>query len=195
MVIPSKRRDLIDATKLLLCQQGYEAMSPARIIKTSGAGQGSFYHHFKSKADLANHALEEISNEMIADFDRMFDVEINPVEKIMNYLKHPRDGVNGCKMGRFANENVINETTITAPVAKYFKHVEKKIKEAIEDAQHTKLLTVEINASKLAITLVAIVQGGFVISRIHRDKNLINLTTQAAIKLMKSLKNKSTNDV
>jgi len=195
MAISSKRRDLIDATKLLLCQQGFEAMSPAHIIKKSGAGQGSFYHHFQSKADLAHHALEEISNEMIVGFDRMFDGDKSPIEKIMDYLKHPRDGVKGCKMGRFANEIIINNIAISAPVTNYFKHVENKIKTTIEDAQQMNMLTGEINANELAVTLVAIVQGGFVLSRIHGDAKMVNQATQTAVKIMQSLKNKAVNDV
>ncbi|MEN8040064.1 MAG: helix-turn-helix domain-containing protein, partial [Actinomycetota bacterium] len=57
----SARESLIDTTKNLLSAQGYEATSPAQIQSASGVGQGSFYHHFASKADLAEAALTSLA--------------------------------------------------------------------------------------------------------------------------------------
>jgi len=62
--MPPKREDLLKAAKKLLWERGYEATSPRDIQEASGAGQGSFYHHFNGKLDLAATALEEVSAEM-----------------------------------------------------------------------------------------------------------------------------------
>ena len=67
----SKREDLVAATKSLLWDLGYEAMSPKKIMRESGAGQGSLYHHFTGKMDRAVAALNEIEAEMHDDFDRV----------------------------------------------------------------------------------------------------------------------------
>ncbi len=45
----SKRTALIEATKALLWERGYEATSPRDMLHRSGAGQGSLYHHFSGK--------------------------------------------------------------------------------------------------------------------------------------------------
>ena len=62
----TKYDDLIKATKALLWEKGYDATSPRAIQALSNAGQGSFYHHFRSKKDLAATALEAVVDERIA---------------------------------------------------------------------------------------------------------------------------------
>ncbi len=49
----STREHLVAAAKGLLWERGYAAMSPRAVLRASGAGQGSLYHHFAGKADLA----------------------------------------------------------------------------------------------------------------------------------------------
>ena len=55
----SKRDQLVEATKELLWEVGYEAMSPRDIQERSAARPGSLYHHFPSKLAIAEAALEE----------------------------------------------------------------------------------------------------------------------------------------
>lgn len=62
----NSRHALIDATKDLLATQGYEATSPNQIQRRAEVGQGSFYHHFASKADHAAAALKSLAEEMCA---------------------------------------------------------------------------------------------------------------------------------
>ncbi|GHO87191.1 helix-turn-helix domain-containing protein [Dictyobacter formicarum] len=58
------RKHLIEATKELHWERGYEAMSPRAVLERSGAGQGSLYHHFRGKAELVSTALDEIGTDM-----------------------------------------------------------------------------------------------------------------------------------
>jgi AcrR family transcriptional regulator len=46
---PSKRDQPVEATKELLWEVGYEAMSPRDIQARSGVKSGSLYHHFPSE--------------------------------------------------------------------------------------------------------------------------------------------------
>ena len=50
---PSKRDQLVEATKGLLWEVDYEAMSPRDIQAPSAAKPGSLYHHFPSKLATA----------------------------------------------------------------------------------------------------------------------------------------------
>jgi TetR/AcrR family transcriptional regulator, transcriptional repressor for nem operon len=45
----SKRDALLKSAKKLLWERGFEATSPRDIQDASGAGQGSFYHHFDER--------------------------------------------------------------------------------------------------------------------------------------------------
>ncbi|GGM28693.1 TetR/AcrR family transcriptional regulator [Dactylosporangium sucinum] len=48
---------LVTSTQALLWERGYTGTSPRAIQERAGAGQGSMYHHFRGKPDLAAAAI------------------------------------------------------------------------------------------------------------------------------------------
>jgi TetR/AcrR family transcriptional repressor of nem operon len=68
---------LVTSAQELLWERGYTATSPRAIQDRAGVGQGSMYHHFGGKADLARAALERTAEveraraeELLRDPDR-----------------------------------------------------------------------------------------------------------------------------
>lgn len=53
----SAREQLIEAATALIMQRGYASTGVDDVCAAAGASKGSFYHHFKSKEDLALHVL------------------------------------------------------------------------------------------------------------------------------------------
>ena len=182
----SKREDLVTATKSLLWELGYEAMSPKKIMKKSGAGQGSLYHHFAGKTDLAVAALNEIETEMRVDFDRIFDSGKSPLERLLHYLKVKRDGRKGCRLGRLANESSIAESVLREPLSRYFQHVEKVVSKTVAEAVAEGELDQAVRPKSLAVAIVATIQGGFILSRLHNNPNYIRLATAGAAAMLEA---------
>ncbi len=182
------REKLLNSAKNLLWQVGYEAMSPRKILKESGAGQGSFYHHFTGKFDLAATALNEVEQEMKDNFAKAFDENLAPLARVQKYLTTPRNGLKGCRLGRLANEESIVETALHKPVSRYFSFIEKKIEVALSEAIELGELPAQINPANMAISIVATIQGGYIMSRIHRDPDHINKATANVAALLGSLK-------
>ncbi len=52
-----------------------------------GAGQGSLYHHFAGKADLAATAVRAVEAEMRADADTVLRADTSPLERVRDYLR------------------------------------------------------------------------------------------------------------
>jgi TetR/AcrR family transcriptional repressor of nem operon len=57
---------LIESTQELLWERGYTGTSPKAIQQRAGAGQGSMYHHFAGKPELALTAINRTAEEMRA---------------------------------------------------------------------------------------------------------------------------------
>ncbi len=186
-LMASKREKLLSTTKDLLWEIGYESMSPRRVLDASGAGQGSLYHHFKGKLDLAATALEEVEVEMKEKFDSFFDPALPPLERIHRFLQATRDGVRGCRLGRFANESAIAEEALRKPIAEYFLYVEKQIHAALEEAIEEGSLPVNTSTRDVALTIMSSVQGGFILSRVHKDPSYVTRATAGAAALLKNL--------
>jgi len=184
----NKRKRLVDATKSLLWEIGYETMSPKKILQKSGAGQGSLYHHFSGKMELASAALDDMEAEMCASFDQIFAAKTSPMERLYTYLTLEREGLKGCRLGRLANETSIADEALREPVAAYFTHVQTVIARTLNEAAQHGEIDKFISTPDIAATLVAVVQGGYTLSRIHQDPVHIQRATQGALTLLNALR-------
>jgi len=164
-----KREALIDAAKDLLWERGYEAMSPKAVLRASGAGQGSLYHHFEGKRDLAATALEEIEAQMHENYAKLFTPGVSAFKRLEAFFDAPRDILKGCRFGRLANEQAISDPVLNPIVQKFFIYLEGQLSAIVREAQKAGDLPSTLKPKDTAIMLVTIVQGGYVLSRIHQD--------------------------
>lgn len=183
----SKREALIDTAKTLLWERGFEAMSPKAVLRASGAGQGSLYHHFEGKRDLAASALEEIKDEARADMELRIRDAKTPIDVIEAYLDAPREAMKGCKLGRLANEQTIFDPVLGPIVEDYFNFIEERLILAIDDAKAAGALSASLIPREVARTLVATVQGGYVLSRVHKDAKALSDAVRGAKSLLRAL--------
>jgi len=179
--------ELVKAAKRLMWERGYEATSPRDLLEESGAGQGSFYHHFKGKMDLASVALGEVSDEMCELARETVGTDGSALDRVFRYLDVARDGLKGCRMGRFAAESSIAEASLRKPVERYFRELQQVLAGALREALADGEIPKRLDANELALMLITVVQGGFVVSRVYRDRNAINRATEMAKSLLKSL--------
>jgi AcrR family transcriptional regulator len=182
------RQAILDAAKKLLWLQGFEAMSPRDVMDESGAGQGSLYHHFRSKKDLAAAALDEIEEELTRSARETFGAERAPLLRIKAYLLKARDGLNGCRLGRLANERaVLDDVDLRARLDRYFRVVVGLLEEALAEARRDGALPKRTKIGDLATLLLASVQGGFVVSRATHDADAVTRATRGAWSLLSGL--------
>lgn len=182
------RETLVDTAKQLLWDIGFEAMSPRKILDRSGAGQGSLYHHFSGKQDLAATALDEMRAEMCDKVDAVFDKAIPPMARMRAYLTAARDGVKGCRLGRLANETALSDDALRDPIDRYFRHVENRVLETLQEAAaNGEIRTDSLPLPDVAALIVASVQGGYVLSRVQQDPDRVRHATAGALRLLESL--------
>lgn len=179
------REALIDATKDLLAEGGYVRTSPRKILERSGAGQGSLYHHFAGKRDLAAAALEEVSGEMRSDADHLLE-DPDPIAAVSSWLAAPRDALRGCRLGRLVAEPILDEPAISAPISAYFRHIEGALAGRLAEAREAGRLSAELEPADVAAALVAVVQGGYVLARSTGDAEAMRRAQRAAIALLRT---------
>ena len=182
-----KRTKIIQAARELLLEVGYESMSPRMVLDRSGAGQGSLYHHFSGKKQLARTVLEEFAGELKTDLLVIFEDEsLNPIEKLDHYLARPRQGLRGCKLGRLANEAALADPQLRQPLQEFFEFAREKIRKQITLAISQKLLPTDAPEQALADLIIASVQGGYVLSKTLNDGDAVNNATAGARALLKA---------
>lgn len=181
------REHLVEAAKELLWERGYEATSPRAILERSGAGQGSLYHHFASKADLAATALQEVADEMRKNADLILHSDKPALERIRDYLLMPRNELRGCRIGRMTQEQVIVQNNLRDPVVAYFTYVEQELAAVLVQAQQEGTLSESVNIADMAATIIATIQGGYVLARAFQDPERMHQAIRGALALIDSL--------
>lgn len=184
------REQLVAATKELLWERGYEATSPRAILERSGAGQGSLYHHFSSKADLAAVALQEVAEEMREKYDAVLHSDKPVLERIRDFLTMPRPELRGCRLGRMTQEQVTTQDILRDPLVVFFTYLDQELIDLIEQAKQEGSLNKSINASELAATLSAIVQGSYVLARAFQDPERMHQAIHGAVTLIDCIEQK-----
>jgi TetR/AcrR family transcriptional regulator, transcriptional repressor for nem operon len=164
-----KREEIIEATKALLWEKGYEATSPRDIQAKSNAGQGSFYHHFPSKQALARVAIEEVVEERLSDFEAAMALKARFKERLATYIKQNTQPLLGCRVGRLVWDSAVEEDELRLPLERYFKHLEHRLVQILEQERAAKRVKLKMPASQIALMIVCVVQGSFAVSRAMKN--------------------------
>ncbi|UHC16728.1 TetR/AcrR family transcriptional regulator [Methylobacterium currus] len=181
---PSKREAIVAATKALLWERGYEATSPRDVLARSGAGQGSLYHHFPGKREVAAAALAEMAGEEIAVIDALFASGTPPLDRVRAYLTRERQALRGCRLARLANEAAMEEPALREPVAAYLGRIQACLRASLEEAKAAGSLIPGIEPAPFAAVLIAIVEGGYVLARVHWDEAAMREAIDGAVQLV-----------
>jgi len=184
-IMTTKYDDLIDAAKTLLWEKGFDATSPKAIQALGKAGQGSFYHHFKSKKDLAAKAMEAVADERIAAFEKLFGDSGPVLERIERVLLEPRDKLKGCRIGRMVWDSAIAQAELKQPIERYFRHVEGRILEALKQASAAGEINGHAPPEQIAAVVLAAIQGALTLGRAMQDAQWYDRTIQGVVLLIK----------
>jgi AcrR family transcriptional regulator len=139
---------LIESTRELLWERGYVGTSPKAIQEHAGAGQGSMYHHFQGKPDLALAAPG------------------SPYERVEAYLRRERDVLRGCPVGRLTMDpDVIASAELRAPVDETIDWLRERLAGIVEEGKEQGQFAQSLDAEEIAATILATVQGGYVLAR------------------------------
>ncbi|MFE9425545.1 TetR/AcrR family transcriptional regulator [Kitasatospora sp. NPDC006697] len=178
---------LIESTQELLWERGYVGTSPKAIQQRSGVGQGSMYHHFRGKPDLAAAALRRSAEQLRELAERQLGGPGTAFERIANYLGREREVLRGCRIGRMAQDpEVIADPELRAPVEETFEWLTGRIAGVIEEGRAAGELRPGAPAAELARALTAVVQGGYVLARAADSAEPFHQAVQGAIALLRS---------
>ena len=157
---------LIETTRALLWERGYVGTSPAAILQRSGVGQGSMYHHFDGKSDLALAAISRTSAQMRAGIDEQLAAPGTAVERIGVYLRRERDVLKGCPIGRLTQDpDVMADPSLRAPVTETFTWLRNRIAGLLAEGRDRGEFDPTLDPVMTAATVVAVLQGGYVLAR------------------------------
>lgn len=177
----SPARDaLIEAARELYADNGVAATTPRQVLERSGVGQGSLYHHFPSKRELAIAAVERTISTLMSAAQAELHRDADPLERIAGYLERPRDAVKGCRIGRLTSDPfVMSDETLHGDVSTYFGDLVGEVAAVFGEQG----LPDDV-ARDRATAAVAIIQGGYVLSRATQDPEAMRSAVRGFLGLL-----------
>lgn len=157
---------LIESTRELLWERGYTATSPKAIQHRAGVGQGSMYHHFSGKPDLALAAITRTAEQMRAQAEAQLAAPGTAVERVSAYLRRERDVLKGCPIGRLTQDpDVMADPRLRAPVEQTLSWLRERLAEVLAEGRGRGEPGPALDPGAVAATVVAVLQGGYVLAR------------------------------
>ena len=179
------RERLIESTRELLWERGYVGTSPKAIQQRSDAGQGSMYHHFSGKHDLALAAIRR----NVADLTCRMDADLagpgSVTERVARYMRRERAALRGCPVGRLTMDpDVMADQELRWPVEEAFATVGRRLAEVIDEGRENGELDPSVDPVATATALVAVLQGGYVLARAADSADAYTLAVEGVLALL-----------
>ena len=93
-----RRNEILDTAQRLFYSQGYENTSVANVIDAVGIAKGTFYHYFKSKAELLDQIIDRQAQMIDQIIDRVLEEpEENAIVELNNIFT---------SIGEYKEENI-----------------------------------------------------------------------------------------
>jgi TetR/AcrR family transcriptional regulator, transcriptional repressor for nem operon len=163
---------LLDATLKVVRAKGYSATRVEDVCAEAGLTKGSFFHHFKSKEDLALAAVKHwdaCASQFFAAA-RYHDAA-DPLSRLISYVEFRKAMLTGdlpdftCFAGTIVQEAYQTHPDLSAAcernISGHAKTLEADIRAAMRDHGVRGTWTPE----SLALHIQAVVQGGFILAK------------------------------
>ncbi|TJZ44078.1 TetR/AcrR family transcriptional regulator [Streptomyces piniterrae] len=183
----STQERLVRSTQELLWERGYVGTSPKAILERAGVGQGSMYHHFAGKSDLALAAIRRTAETMKESADACLSGPGTAYERVAAYLLRERRVLRGCPIGRMTQDrDVVQSPELRQPLDEMFGWLRGRIAEVLAEGQRRGELAAALDPAATAATVAAVVQGGYVLARAADDTAPFDAAVRGALALLAS---------
>jgi len=163
---------LLEATLRVVRAKGYTATRVEDVCAAAGLTKGSFFHHFRSKEDLALSAVahwEEFTRAFFADAP--YHRPADPLDRVLAYVDFRKSILTGelpeytCFAGTIIQEAYATHPEVSAACARNIGGHARTLEADIEEAMRRHAVGGDWSAESLALHMQAVIQGSFILAK------------------------------
>jgi TetR/AcrR family transcriptional repressor of nem operon len=166
------RERLLESAADVIRRQGYAGTSVDDICRAAGVTKGAFFHHFRSKEELAVAAAQTWSQMADALFAAApYQTAGDPLGRIRGYLDFRRSLLEGdiarftCLVGTMVQETYNTHPAIRAACEASIAGHARSLEADILAAMQARRFGNETEARALALHMQAVIQGAFILAK------------------------------
>jgi TetR/AcrR family transcriptional repressor of nem operon len=173
--VTDRKTQILDAAAELISERGYSQTSVDDVIRHAGlCGKSHFYHHFKSKEELAyavlNRQFERFADRSLAV---LREPMIAPIERLHLFidsvvaLQAQRGCRGGSSLGTLASELADAHEGFRQRIEMVFERWAAQIQSLLWEARPQ--LRDDVDAARLARFIIATLEGAVLMSRVTKE--------------------------
>ncbi len=187
------RAFIIEKTAPIFNTKGFAGTSLTDIELATGLTKGSIYGNFANKDEVALAVFDYNLKKVNTAFSVALSKQDLAKDKLMVYAEQSEfifnnsliDG--GCPVLNTATESDDTHPALRSKAAKAILSWKNKIISIIEDGKSNDEFACDIDAEKIALTMIAMMEGGIMIAKVMGDINYMATIMQSMKKLIQEL--------
>jgi len=173
---PDSKTKILDAALMVIRAKGYSASTVDDVCAAAGLTKGSFFHHFKSKDDLAVAAADYWSSMTGAFFEAApYNAYSDPLDRVLGYIDFRISILKGavaeftCLVGTVVQETYDTHPLIRDACERSISEHAAKVESDIAEAMRARVMKAVWTAASLALHTQAVLQGAFILAKAKQD--------------------------
>jgi TetR/AcrR family transcriptional repressor of nem operon len=163
---------LLDASLQVIRSKGYAATSVDDLCRAAGVTKGAFFHHFKSKEDMAVASAAHFGAMAEGLFSHAGYRDLaDPLDRLLAYVDLRKSILQGevseftCLLGTLVQEAYETNPAIRAACDQYISAHAATVEADIAEVMRVRGMVPGWSASSLALYIQSVLQGSFILAK------------------------------
>ena len=176
------REAIVDAAAELMQSRGIAATGVGDVLLASGTGKSQLYHYFRGKQDLVLAVIDRQLERVLAALRDLAGPGGDPAVWVeaMLVIHRGDGGPYSCPLGVFSGQ-VDADPVLREHHATAFLTWQHHLAEMIATARGRGFVAATGDPETLAAAVLATLQGGLMLARLHRDADVLEIALRAAL--------------
>lgn len=180
------RARIVGAAAELVFSQGIAVTTLDEVKAAAGVGSSQLYHYFDGKADLLGAIIEHHTETIVA----RQEPELRAMESIQTLrdwcalvvgIQRSFGCHGGCPIGSLGSELAEHDEATRTVISASLTRWEEALRDGLTRLRDRGLLVPEADPNTLALHLIVTLQGGLLLSKIHRSDRPLEIGLTSAI--------------
>lgn len=185
------RNRILNAAADLVYVKGVAATTLDDVRAASGTSKSQLYHHFPDKDALVRDVIAKQAAELLERQQHHLQRlnSLRGLERWRDALVQNnaiRNGAYGCPLGSLANELADQDEEARSALAEHFKSWEGLLAAGLSRMREAGILRPDADPERLAIGIMASVQGGYLLAQTARDVTSMKIALDMALDHVKA---------
>lgn len=179
------RGKILDAAQKLVLARGYVGMTVEHVLGEVGITKGAFFHHFKTKDDLARALLqryaemdERIYRQTRERAEKLSDDPLQQILLFIGLFQEMFEGLTepypGCLFASYVYELQQFGEDTQELIRRSFTKWRELLQEKFEAVARRYPPRIEVNAASLADAFTVVLEGAFITSKALNEPKLVS---------------------